>query len=89
MCSYLPLVFVIPHCVQWMAAIGNLSNPEGSSLTVATKASPQKAGSSEGGKKVVEEREKIKMWISREISSKKQSKGTPRQLLEFSSSIQL
>ena len=65
-----------------MTAIGNQSNPEHSSLAVATK-TPQLAGGREGGKKVVAEREKIKMWISRELSSKKQSKGLTSQLFEY------
>ena len=62
-----------PHCVQWMTAIGNQSNPEHLSLSVVAKA-PQVSGGNEG-KKVVEEREKIKKWVSRELSSKKQGKG--------------
>ena len=61
------------HCVQWMTAIGNQSNPEHLSLSVVAKA-PQVPGGNEG-KKVVEEREKIKKWVSRELSSKKQGKG--------------
>lgn len=61
------------HCVQWMIAIGNQSNPEHLSLSVVDKA-PQVSGGTEG-KKVVEEREKIKKWVSRELSSKKQGKG--------------
>lgn len=56
-----------------MTAIGNQSNPEHLSLSVVAKA-PQVSGGNEG-KKVVEEREKIKKWVSRELSSKKQGKG--------------
>lgn len=66
--------------MQWITAIGNQSNPEHSSLAVATK-TLQVSGGSEGGKKVVAEREKIKMWISRELSSKKQNKGSPSQFV--------
>ena len=54
---------------------------------MAAKASPQKSGGSEGGRKVVEEREKIKMWISRQLSSRKQNKGSLNHFVKFSSSI--
>lgn len=82
LCCVIPLCAPPYHscCVQWMTAIGNQSNSEHSSLAVATK-TPQVSGGREGGKKVVAEREKIKMWISRELSSKKQSKGLTSQFV--------